>query len=398
MREGQPSVYRVVMAVDIESFSGGHRTEDHRRIVRRRFREALSDAFAAIGQDLSAQFTNDTGDGMVIMTGPDIPERELVDPLAAVLTAELREHNLRNASGAEIRLRMALHHGQVFFDDRGAAGDTILHSVRLVDSAPVRDALRRADGPLALVVSQAFYEGVLRGAAGYERVEVPLKESVAVAWLRVPGAPVSTRLAAVVEHFPGPAALAWPAETVAALTNALLMVPSMADDRMRELVVNELPVDIRVSIPRHPRASTDVRSIVRTVLSRDGGLAALLAAVERVQGDTPELDELHDEVVRILASFEDLAPPPKPFRRREQPVPQPPVAPPASDPAQAESRRSRTGLWTAFVDGLSRSLAVGTMPPRQRGIPPRERILARLHDRYNSLGLPDEASERGAVR
>jgi len=97
-----------------------------------------------------------------------------------------------------------------------------------------------------------------------------------------------------------------PDEALHALAEAFLKVPSMMDDLARREVVEELPMQIRVSIPRSPRARTDVRAIVRTCVTRNGGLAALLTAVQRIEGDDSlDVNALHGDVVTILASLLD---------------------------------------------------------------------------------------------
>ncbi|GAA3434734.1 effector-associated domain 2-containing protein [Kutzneria kofuensis] len=97
-----------------------------------------------------------------------------------------------------------------------------------------------------------------------------------------------------------------PDEALHALAEAFLRVPSMVDDMARRDIVEELPMQIRVSIPRSPRARTDVRAIVRTCVTRNGGLAALLTAVQRIEGDDSlDVDALHGDVITILASLLD---------------------------------------------------------------------------------------------
>src|SRR5882757_3807720 len=145
MSERQPSVYRAIVVVDVESFSGGHRTEDHRRIVRAGLREMLVATLGALGHDYQAGYHNDTGDGVVVFLTPEIPESQLVRHLPVALEGMLREHNSRFANGAQIRLRVAVHHGQVFFDEAGASASSVIHACRLVDSHPVRDALKRGE-------------------------------------------------------------------------------------------------------------------------------------------------------------------------------------------------------------------------------------------------------------
>ncbi|HTI19780.1 MAG TPA: hypothetical protein VL652_02235 [Kutzneria sp.] len=350
MTERQPSVYRAILVVDVESFSGGHRSEDHRRLVRASLREMLASSLRDIGHDYEAGYRNDTGDGVVVFLTSEVPESRLVRQLPHDLELMLREHNSRYAEGAQIRLRVALHHGQVFFDAAGASAASVIHACRLVDSHPVRDALKRGEAPLSLIVSDDFYRHVVLGEpaaapGSYAEVRVSAKETEAVGWLRggvtqaVVPKPDRRPLvldveAGVVRVVPGGERLVgqlvhairqspslmdatrtrWPQhdmrsapdEALHALAEAFLRVPAMVDDLARRDVVEELPMQIRVSIPRSTRARTDVRAIVRTCMTRDGGLAALLTAVQRIEGtDSLDVDALHGDVVTILASLVD---------------------------------------------------------------------------------------------
>jgi hypothetical protein len=353
MSDRQPSVYRAILVVDVEGFSGDHRTEDHRRIVRAGLREMLTATLGALGHDYQAGFHNDTGDGVLVFVPPDVSESCLVHPFPQALEAMLREHNSRYAEGARIRLRVALHHGQVFFDDSGATAAAVIHACRLVDSEPVRSTLKSGESPLALIVSDHFFHEVVvnepAAAPGtYAKVQVSTKETDCTGWLR--GGTVVTTQAVlpkpralppvlesedgVVRVVPGGERLVgqlaqairqspqlyaatrgrWPQhnlrstpdEALHALSEAFLRLPSMVDDVARRDVLDELPMEIRVSIPRNNRARADVRAIVRTCVTRNGGLAALLTAVQRIEGDASlDIDALHGDVVTILASLLD---------------------------------------------------------------------------------------------
>jgi hypothetical protein len=350
MSERQPSVYRAILVVDVEGFSGGHRTEDHRRLVRAGLGRMLAATLGALGHDYQAGYHNDTGDGVVVLVPPEVPESRLVRELPVALEAALREHNSTFADGAQIRLRMALHHGQVFFDEAGASAAAVIHACRLVDSHPIRDALKRSEAPLALIVSDSFYREVVLGEPAaapdsYAEVQVSSKETDCTGWLRggVTAAvlpkqpqlpPVLEAEDGVVRVVPGgerlvgqlvqairqsPMLLAatrsrWPQhdmrsapdEALHALAEAFLRVPAMVDDVTRRDVVEELPMQIRVSIPRNNRARADVRAIVRTCVTRNGGLAALLTAVQRIEGDDSlDVQALHGDVITILASLLD---------------------------------------------------------------------------------------------
>jgi hypothetical protein len=69
----------------------------------------------------------------------------------------------------------------------GLTGDTVTNFCRLVDSAPIRDAVD-ADNDLAVLVSADVYDRVIRNfsdlsARGYDRVDISVKSYQATAYL-----------------------------------------------------------------------------------------------------------------------------------------------------------------------------------------------------------------------
>ena len=92
---------------------------------------------------------------------------------------------------SSLRLRVALHAGEVHRDEHGVTGSAVTHAFRLNEAEAVRAALRDGPASLALVVSRWFYEEVIRQhptaeAAEYRQIPVAVKEVEAVAWLRLP--------------------------------------------------------------------------------------------------------------------------------------------------------------------------------------------------------------------
>lgn len=61
-----------------------------------------------------------------------------------------------------IRLRIALHAGEVHYDSHGVAGMAITHAFRLVDQPMFKAALADSAGLLGVIVSEWFYDEVVR--------------------------------------------------------------------------------------------------------------------------------------------------------------------------------------------------------------------------------------------
>ena len=91
-----------------------------------------------------------------------------------------------------MRLRVALHNGEVLFDGDGLAGEAVVALMRLLDADDLRQALAAAPGDLAVIVSDRMHhDAVVQGhrdidPAEYRQVRVSLKEFSQPAWIRVP--------------------------------------------------------------------------------------------------------------------------------------------------------------------------------------------------------------------
>ncbi|MEV6823344.1 hypothetical protein [Amycolatopsis sp. NPDC051102] len=115
-----------------------------------------------------------------------------VELLPNRLDALIRRHNAVRSETRRLRLRMALHAGELLLDKHGVTGSSVNFVFRLLDAAPLKHALAGSDGGLALVVSDWFYEEVVRRAervelASYRPVHVSIKETEADAWVHIPG-------------------------------------------------------------------------------------------------------------------------------------------------------------------------------------------------------------------
>lgn len=117
-----------------------------------------------------------------------MPKARVLD-LIVFLARGLRERNGSANDKAKMRLRAAVHAGEVVHDDNGVVGNDLNFACRLLDCKPLRAALASASGDLALIVSDLIYQGVVRHNAGliaaeeYDEVEVQEKEVKTKAWI-----------------------------------------------------------------------------------------------------------------------------------------------------------------------------------------------------------------------
>jgi tetratricopeptide (TPR) repeat protein len=189
-----PAVHRTIMIVDVEHFTDRRRTNPHQVIVRDALYEVVRRALAEAGISWSACWHEDRGDGILVLVSAQIPKSLFVDIVPGVLAEGLREHNLCHAIEEQIRLRMALHAGEVQFDQHGVTSAAVNHTFRLVDARPLRTALAGSPGALALITSGWFFEDVVRHSAtvdpaAFRPVWVAVKETSTAAWIALPDHP-----------------------------------------------------------------------------------------------------------------------------------------------------------------------------------------------------------------
>jgi class 3 adenylate cyclase len=109
-----------------------------------------------------------------------------------------RAHNEAASRQRRIRLRAAIHAGEVHYDEYGVAGMAINMAFRLMDADTLKRTLRDSSHALALIASHWFYDEVIRHSprcspAAYRQVEVAVKETKATAWISLPGHPSRRR-------------------------------------------------------------------------------------------------------------------------------------------------------------------------------------------------------------
>lgn len=191
-------VHRTIFVVDIEGFGDRRRTNSDQVTARTGLYRALDDSFRAAGIRRADCHEEDRGDGVFLLAPPDIPKGVFVESLPLALAEALRRHNQTHRAGEQIRLRCALHAGEVNYDDHGVTGAAINVAFRLVDAPPLKAALADSPGMLAFITSSWFYEEVVRHAhavdpATFRPVEVAVKELRTTGWICLPDHPYPPR-------------------------------------------------------------------------------------------------------------------------------------------------------------------------------------------------------------
>jgi tetratricopeptide (TPR) repeat protein len=188
------AVHRAILCVDVEMFGDRRRTNPHQATVRSGLYDALRVAFARSGVPWQDCYHEDRGDGALILVPPEVPKNVLAVGVPRELAVALAEHNQAHDGRSGIRLRLALHAGEIHRDDYGVVGTAINVAFRLLEAEPLRQALADSAGVLAVIASQWFFDEVIRhtpasGPALYRRVQVSVKETEGVAWICRPDDP-----------------------------------------------------------------------------------------------------------------------------------------------------------------------------------------------------------------
>lgn len=185
------AVHRTIVAVDVEGFGNRSRTNRNQVAIRDGLYRAMREAFGQAGIPLADHDHEDRGDGMLILVGSEVPKSLFVESLPFALASALRDHNSAHSDLEQIRLRMALHGGEVNFDEHGATAASINLTFRLLESEQVKKALAESTGVLAVITSSWFFEEVVRhttaDAAAYRPVSVVVKETTTTGWICLPG-------------------------------------------------------------------------------------------------------------------------------------------------------------------------------------------------------------------
>ncbi|MFJ8948676.1 hypothetical protein ACIRO1_01125 [Streptomyces sp. NPDC102381] len=188
------------MACDIAGSAG--RGEQRLQEIRGVLRSALADALGAADLDAQDFIRVDTGDGFLLVAQAELPKAGLLFPLFPELSARIRAHNRHAGADTRLRVRAAVHAGEIRIDPDGTVSGAPFEALaRLLDSAPLRHATAAGTGgtPLAAILSQHVYEeAVGHGHEGldadsFTAADVRVKEYAARAWLWYPGSPIGPR-------------------------------------------------------------------------------------------------------------------------------------------------------------------------------------------------------------
>ncbi|MEU0791539.1 hypothetical protein ABZ342_15835 [Amycolatopsis sp. NPDC005961] len=179
-----------IVVIDVEGFGRYSRTNPNKIRIRRGMYRALERAFAAAGIPWGVCQYSDLGDGVLVLGPAAVSKTPFAERLPGALAEELAWHNGAHPQQEHIRLRLALHAGEVTYDAHGVTGSSILDAQRLVDAPALKRALAGTSAVLATIASSWFYEEVVRQSEGgdagdYRPVDVVGDDFPVSAWVRL---------------------------------------------------------------------------------------------------------------------------------------------------------------------------------------------------------------------
>jgi class 3 adenylate cyclase len=184
-------VHRTVLVVDVEKFGDPRRTNRHKLVVRDGLYSALRRALENVGIMWNECDHEDRGDGILIVIPSWFPKSLLVEFFPTELVTALIAHNQTHCEEERIRLRAAIHAGELLYDGHGVVGKAVDLTFRLLDASGLRQALAESANVLALITSAWFYDEVVQHSHArhhltYHQVRVCAKETDTAAWICLP--------------------------------------------------------------------------------------------------------------------------------------------------------------------------------------------------------------------
>ncbi|WP_233611929.1 hypothetical protein [Amycolatopsis sp. WAC 01376] len=198
-RKGEPVAGRgsrnhLIVVADVEGFGERWRTGPDQRAVRDGLYGVMEAAFAATGTAWKDCYREDRGDGLLVLVPRDVDKAAFIEAALPVLVTRLRVHNHTHPEAQRIRLRIALHAGEVGYDEHGVSSSSVTLTFRLCEAPPLKAALAASPGVLVAIASHWLFDDVVRHAPGaapatWCPVWVEVKETATTGWVTRPDHP-----------------------------------------------------------------------------------------------------------------------------------------------------------------------------------------------------------------
>ncbi|WP_410617384.1 ATP-binding protein [Amycolatopsis sp. lyj-109] len=182
------------MVADVEGFGDPRRTDPHLQAVRDGLDAVMRAAFAAAGVLWEDCYREMRGDAIVALVSAETDKARFVEAVLPMLVTRLRVHNDTHPDAQRLRLRVALHAGEVGYDTHGISSAALIRTFRLCDAPPLKAALAGSPGVLAVIASDELFDDVIRhtpaaAPATWRPVAVTVKEADTTGWITLPDHP-----------------------------------------------------------------------------------------------------------------------------------------------------------------------------------------------------------------
>lgn len=177
-----------ILIADLEG--SGTLRDSEKPLVRRDLYGLLRTCLHLNDVDWDTCRTEDRGDGVYILVPGYVPKRRLGPGLISELDRLLGE---RRVGETRLRVRLALHCGEVTFDEHGSSGADVDAAFAMVDHQRVRDVLAAAPSARMVVVTSdpifraAFCSQPEDDPTWMRRQELRTKRDTLRTWIGVPG-------------------------------------------------------------------------------------------------------------------------------------------------------------------------------------------------------------------
>lgn len=194
-------VHRTIMVLDIVEFAHPQRTDPTRLRLRHQLYQLIRQTLIAAGINPEHAPRVDLGDGVMVLFDPDLSAIQVVGVVIRHLGASLAEVNRQVPSDERLRLRIALHRGDVLIDAHGFVGSALVEACRLSNAAALREQLAATTADMALIVSDQVWKQLLGlhkeplGPSVYHPAAFTAHGVTTRAWVHVPEYP--TRAGAI---------------------------------------------------------------------------------------------------------------------------------------------------------------------------------------------------------
>jgi class 3 adenylate cyclase len=188
-------VHRTILVLDIVEFAHPQRTDPVRLRLREQLYELIHQTLTAAGEDPGQVPCVDLGDGVMVLLDPQLAAARVVEVVIGQLRPSLAALNRRAPGQERLRLRVALHRGEVLIDPHGFVGGALVEASRLSNAPALREQLDATAADLVLVVSDQVWKQLtgsrndLPEPGVYQPISLSTHDVTTRAWMRVPGHP-----------------------------------------------------------------------------------------------------------------------------------------------------------------------------------------------------------------